>query len=78
MYDVKERFDTILHHTQTHTQNLPKEVPGILSWSDEDLQELYMSTTRDVVSQINAVKGDWRDVIRSVRGAVQYVLRFDF
>jgi hypothetical protein len=37
-----------------------------------------MSTTRDVVSQINAVKGDWRDVIRSVRGAVQYVLRLSF
>ena len=62
-------------HTLSHTQNLPKEVPGILSWSDEDLQELYMSTTRDVVSQINAVKGDWRDVIRYVRGTVQYTVQ---
>ena len=46
-------------------QNLPVVAPGILSWTDDDIAELYQSTTRDVASQINAVKGDWKDVIRS-------------
>ena len=46
-------------------QNLPVVAPGILSWTDDDIAELYQSTTRDIASQINAVKGDWRDIIRS-------------
>ena len=45
-------------------QNLPVVAPGILSWNEKDLKELFISTTRDIISQINAVKGDWADIVR--------------
>ena len=58
-------FLSLYHSSLIIEQNLPVVAPGILSWTDDDIAELYQSTTRDVASQINAVKGDWKDVIRS-------------
>lgn len=55
-------------------QSLPQTAPGILSWDEKDLSELYSSTTRDVKSQINAVTGDWRDVVRCVEIGDHFVL----
>jgi hypothetical protein len=46
-----------------YIKNLPERAPGILSWSDENLEELSLSTTRNVMNQINAVSRDWEDTV---------------
>lgn len=46
-----------------YIKNLPEIAPGILSWNDENLEELSLSTTRNVMNQINAVNRDWEDTI---------------
>jgi len=46
-----------------YIKNLPEKAPGILSWSDENIKELSLSTTRNVMSQINAVTSDFEEVI---------------
>lgn len=42
----------------SYIQQLPKRAPGVVSWSDEELNELYSSTTRRVQSQMNAIEHD--------------------
>jgi len=42
-----------------YISSLPSVPPGILSWSDADLEELSRSTTRRVMSQIQAVQQDF-------------------
>ena len=42
----------------SYIQQLPKRAPGVVSWSDEELDELYSSTTRRIQSQMNAIEHD--------------------
>jgi len=42
-----------------YINNLPKEVPGILSWSEREIEELITSTTRQINTQLYAVSSDF-------------------
>jgi len=44
--------------------SLPDMAPGVLSWSQTELDELVVSSTRDFASQIAAVKDDWQLISR--------------
>lgn len=46
-----------------YIDSLPEKAPGILSWSDEDLQELLKSTTRKIDRQLAAIASDQADVL---------------
>jgi hypothetical protein len=50
----------------TYIKNLPQKAPGILSWSQDQLEELKKSTTRNVMAQIGAVAADWENVVRKL------------
>jgi SET domain len=54
----------------TYIQSLPPEAPGILSWSEKELEELGKSTTRNIQKQIDAVRADWDNVISKVKSSL--------
>ena len=47
-----------------YINSLPDTTPGILSWSQAELDELFVSSTRDFASQIAAVNEDWQLISR--------------
>ena len=49
---------------ESYVRSLPATAPGILSWSNEDLEELYSSSTRNFKAQIEAVEQDWKMLSR--------------
>ena len=49
---------------ESYVRSLPATAPGILSWSIEDLEELFFSSTRNFKAQIEAVDEDWKNLSR--------------
>lgn len=51
----------------TYVNSLPTKAPGILSWSDAQIQELISSTTRNVQAQLDAIAADWDNVVSKLQ-----------
>ena len=48
-----------------YIKSLPSAVPGVLSWTQDDLEVLYKSTTRRIQSQLAAIEHDFQIVLAS-------------
>jgi hypothetical protein len=62
---LSEKYRESKSDYSTYIEYLPQTPPGILSWSESQLQELYKSTTRNIEKQILAVKNDF-EIIQKI------------
>jgi hypothetical protein len=59
---LSEKFAGTNSKYAGYIESLPRDIPGILSWSIDELDELFQSTTRRIKAQIAAVEQDFLTV----------------